>query len=1140
MTEDLTTTLHTRFGFAAFRPGQAEAIENLLASQHTLVVMPTGAGKSLIYQLAALHRPGLTLVLSPLIALMKDQVDSLARHNIPATYINSALPTNGQARRLQALAAGTFRLVYVAPERLRSTPFQEALRPITVSLLAVDEAHCISQWGHDFRPDYLHIAAARTPMGDPVTVALTATATPQVQDDIVRLLGLPSARRIVTGFNRPNLIFEVRYTADLAAKLQALQHLLAYLDDGAAIVYVGTRRDAEEVAEFVRTVCGVEAQHYHAGLDTETRTRVQEGFLAGSLPIVVATNAFGMGIDRPDVRLVTHYTLPGTLEAYYQEAGRAGRDGQAAHAVLLYAPQDRALQEWFIENDAPTSEETRVLYETLRGPRRAEVWLTTDDLSLATGLPEVKVKVGLAQLETAGTVQRLGDAGLRMLLRLGPWDEAAVRATAAVVEERRRHRRAQLAQMIAYAEANSCRRRILLDHFGDHGPAEAPRCCDNCLSRQTAPSFAPAGDVSYLSQAERTALIILDALRRLKWEVGRGKLAQLLKGSRAKDMQRFGYDQNTYYGRLEVFTLQEIEDLIGQLITQGYLKVVGGELPVLRLTPQGEVALKARASIPLHLPRGVSPEAVARKQAEREAGGTVALTAQMFAQGLTPAEIAAQRGLSEGTIYSHLARLIGEGAMSLSAVAPQAIAAQVRAAIAQVGDVSALAPIKACLPDDISYGQIRCVVEAWRQEQGSKGAEEQGSRESVGEFTEMQRVILACVCSLPGQLPRSGIAKLLVGSPSVRVEALRGHPFYGRLSGHRREEVMREVDWLIEQGCLVLDGHGKAMPGAAVLQEEIHRQDLTQSRQSPADRVRRVVQLGEARSPSGVSELIAALQDPDGNVRRLAASALGKIGDCRAVDPLMALLACETKPQVRQYAVKALGRIGDPRAQTLLEKIAVDKAERDYTQAAAQAALKRLTAQTSSGNDVAAFLSRSHPRPLPGPWHIGWALGFHSRFAGAEWSRSPVGELAYRLKYQNDLTALPPLVEQALALCAEHPELADVDAVVPVPPSTPRPFDPVSALADALGTGLGRPVRPVLVKTRDTKPQKEMHTLAQKRANVAGAFAVQGDVRGQRLLVLDDLYDSGATLEEACRLLRRAGAARLYVLTLTRTIHADA
>jgi ATP-dependent DNA helicase RecQ len=1035
--DDLSTTLQAQFGFSTFRPGQAEAIANLLAGQHTLVVMPTGAGKSLIYQLTALRLSGLTLVISPLIALMKDQVDGLTRRGIPATYINSALPTDEQARRLQALAEGAFRLAYVAPERLRSVPFQQALSRLTVGLLAVDEAHCISQWGHDFRPDYLHIAAARAPMGDPVTAALTATATPQVQDDIVRLLGLPTAQRIVTGFNRPNLTFAVRYTTDLPAKLQALQELLAALDDGAAIVYTGTRREAEEVAEFVRSVGGAEAQYYHAGLEAETRTRVQEAFIAGDLPVVVATNAFGLGIDRPDVRLVVHYNLPGTLEAYYQEAGRAGRDGQAAQAVLLYAPQDRALQEWFIENDAPAPEETRALYEVLRAPRRAEVWLTTNDLSLATGLPEVKVKVGLAQLEAAGAVHRLGDEGPRMLLRLGPWDEAAMQSTAANVEARRGHRRAQLAQMVAYAEANACRRRLLLAHFGDHSPAEAPLCCDNCLTRQPAISAVPAGDVSRLSQAERAALIILDAVHLWKWEVGREKLAQMLKGSRAKEVQQFGYDRSTYYGRLEVFTLREIADLIGQLTTQGYLKVIGGDRPVLRLTPRGQAALQARAAIPLRLPR--PSEEIAQKQAEHAAGSTVNYTRQLLDEGLSPAEIAQRRGLVESTIYSHLAQLIADEAVPLSAVVPEDIVGQVRAAIAQVGDVSTLSPIKASLPDDISYGQIRCVVEADQCEQG--------------------------------------IA-------------------------------------------------------------------LAQTKQPPTERVQRVVQLGEARSLSGVPELIAALEDTDGNVRRLAASALGKIGDRHAVEPLIDLLAREDKPQVRQYAVKALGQIGDPRAQSLLEKIVTAKTERDYTQASARTALKKLPAQPTGEDDIAAFLSRPHPRPLSGPWQAGWALGFHSRFAGADWSRSEVGDLAYRLKYQSDRTALSPLVEQALALCAEHPELADVEAIVPVPPSTPRPFDPVSVLAEELGRRLPRPVRPVLVKTRRTAPQKEMRTLAQKRANVAGAFAVPGalqsEIRGQRLLVLDDLYDSGATLEEVCRVLRQAGAARLCVLTLTRTIHADA
>lgn len=1065
MSRALTETLRSRFGFADFRPGQVEAIESVLAGQHTLVVMPTGAGKSLVYQFAALHLPRVTVVISPLIALMKDQVDSLTRRQIPATYINSTLSSEEQLRRLQGLVAGKFQIVYVAPERLRSAPFQEALRRIPVGLLAVDEAHCLSQWGHDFRPDYLRLAAMREQIGSPVTVALTATATPQVQEDIVRLLGLPSARRIITGFNRPNLTFAVRYAADVPAKLQALQSLLSDLKDGAAIVYVGTRRDAEEVAEFAREVVRLPAQHYHAGMNTEERAHIQDAFMSGKLSMVVATNAFGMGIDRPDVRLVAHYNLPGTLEAYYQEAGRAGRDGAPARAVLLYSPPDRALQEWFIENDAPAPEEVRSLYDALQFSGRTEVWTTADDLSLLTGLHEVKVRVGLAQLESAGCIERLGDEGTRMWLRLGAWNEAAMKTTAANLEERRRQRRAQLQRMIAYAETNACRRRLILKHFGDPSPADAPRCCDNCLALAAAPSADAPHDIARLSPAEKTALIILDAVRKLKWEVGRGKLAHILKGSKAKDVQQFGYDKNPHYGKLSVFSVAEVEGLIDQLIALGYFKLTGGDRPVLRLTPHAEAALKARAPIPLKLSREVkkgeapsasvrrptvpapdertalvildalrhlrwgvgrekladilkgshakdiqqwdydknpqygklseftqkeirdlieqlieqgyltvtddwrpvlrltakgaealntqaaipltAPTAAKKEPSEGQPIGsgdstvdTVTLTAQMFDDGLTPAQIAARRGLSISTIYTHLSRCIGAGALPLSAVIPDEVAAQIRAAMERVGDISRLAPIKALLPGTISYGEINCVVEAWKREQP------QGTPELV-----------------------------------------------------RRSE------------------------------------------------------------PSGPQQVEAS---------------------SRAEKPL------------------------------------------------------------PPGDDVAAFLSRPHPRPLQGWWRVGWALDFHSRFSGGAWQRSGVGELVHRWKYQNDRAALPPLVEHAMSLCAEHPELTDVDAIVPVPPSQPRPNDPVRMFAAALSARLNKPVLLAVTKTRSTSPQKDLHTLAQKKANVAGAFAVQGDVRGKRLLVVDDLFDSGATLEEVTRVLRHAGAAQVCVLTLTRTIHSDA
>lgn len=359
--DGLVTTLRAHFGFDAFRPGQRTLIEALLSGRSVVGVMPTGAGKSLCYQLPAVHRAGVTLVISPLISLMKDQVDSLMARGIPAAFLNSSLGPGAQREVLRQAEAGVWKLLYVAPERFRFEGAMAALRRLPISMLVVDEAHCVSQWGHDFRPDYLEIARVIDGFGSPPVAALTATATPEVRADIVRLLGLTDPKVLVTGFLRENLHLSVIPVRRMREKDKAITHLLAE-QEGSFIVYCATRRHTEEVAARLGAT-GVDASVYHAGLSDETRHQVQEDFLGDRLRVIVATNAFGMGIDKADVRTVVHYDVPGSLEAYYQEAGRAGRDGEMARCVLLFTYADTRIHEFFIEKGFEEQE-----------PNRAAAW----------------------------------------------------------------------------------------------------------------------------------------------------------------------------------------------------------------------------------------------------------------------------------------------------------------------------------------------------------------------------------------------------------------------------------------------------------------------------------------------------------------------------------------------------------------------------------------------------------------------------------------------------------------------------------------------------------------------------------------------------------------------------------------------
>ncbi|HEY9898639.1 MAG TPA: ATP-dependent DNA helicase RecQ [Pantanalinema sp.] len=362
------SALERHFGHSTFRPGQQGVVEAVLAGRDTVAIMPTGNGKSICYQLPALMLEGTTLVVSPLIALMKDQVDALAEKGIPATFINSSLDPAEAEYRLSGLASGRYKLVYIAPERFKNRAFMEAIQGITIARLAVDEAHCVSQWGHDFRPDFLRLRDALAKLGRPPVLAATATATPEVREDIVKQLGLNDPAVFVTGFDRPNLRYVVRPASGEAAKLSKVLEI-AQKTKGSGIVYASTRKNVEAIAEHLEAA-GVSAVAYHAGLHDTEREQAQDAWMAGKARVVVATNAFGMGVDKPNVRFVIHHDLPGTVEAYYQEAGRAGRDQLASYCVLIFSPADRYLQEFFIEGSCPSVSTLSDVYQVLcdQGP----------------------------------------------------------------------------------------------------------------------------------------------------------------------------------------------------------------------------------------------------------------------------------------------------------------------------------------------------------------------------------------------------------------------------------------------------------------------------------------------------------------------------------------------------------------------------------------------------------------------------------------------------------------------------------------------------------------------------------------------------------------------------------------------------
>ena len=516
---DLVPELRRLFGFDGFRPGQEPVVRAAVAGHDTLALMPTGSGKSLTYQLAAMLRPTPTLVLSPLIALMKDQLDKLPPEvAAQATLINSSLEPDEAARRLEGVAAGRYRLLYAAPERLRQRRFLDALARIDVGLVVIDEVHCVSMWGHDFRPDYLFIRRALDVLGRPSILGMTATATPATEREVAEALGR-QPQVVRTSVVRENLRYDVERVDGEEDRLRSLVRRLRELRGASAIVYARSRRSCETLARTLRHH-DLSAIHYHAGLEPEERSAAQEAFGRGDVQTVVATTAFGMGIDKPDIRLVALHNYPDSLESYVQMVGRAGRDGRASDTVLFASRSDATQLRRFARSGVPTRDDLRFVYGALRG--RSEV--VPEDLRRSETSPDPRVLVGM--LEQVGLVRRGFDSGRAMHVEVpAPPEDAAAR----IDELLARYEQQALARadrIVRFAESRRCRHAEVAEHFGE---MLADPCgeCDTCSPRAVAAE--PADEPPPLP--DDIARVIHETALALRWPLGRNGLAALLKGS---------------------------------------------------------------------------------------------------------------------------------------------------------------------------------------------------------------------------------------------------------------------------------------------------------------------------------------------------------------------------------------------------------------------------------------------------------------------------------------------------------------------------------------------------------------------------------------------------------------------------------
>ncbi len=723
LADSVDEALSEFFGFDDFRVGQRQVIESVVDGGDNVVVMPTGSGKSLCYMLPACVIPGLVVAVSPLIALMKDQAEALEQFNIPATFINSSLSWPEQRQRLDGIRRGAYKIVLVAPERFKSDSFMNAIDGLPIGLFAIDEAHCISQWGHDFRPDYLTLDQVRTALGEPTTLALTATATPDVQNDIAGQLDLEEPQIVVSGFERPNLFFEVFASRGQAEKYGRIDAAIRRVDDGVCLIYCATRKQVKKVGRKLREQ-GHHPALYHGGMADRKRDAIQDAFMAGDAPLLVATNAFGMGVDKSDVRLIVHFNLPGSVEAYYQEAGRAGRDGEDAHCLLLYNRSDCGVHEFFIENSHPERRLVERVWKELQ--RHGTGTHTLDAETIADHLDR-----GGSQYVHTWAVE----SSLRLLERGGhvafgtrhgqPWIDVIDRARTRelrvdwkALASRRKIDEDHLDDMVRYATGASCRQDFLVRYFSS-ATEEAGGCghCDVCCGL---PDYGGAPKRETITTTDPLPTLVkklLSGVARCRGRWGAHAVAGMLRGSKAKKILRANLDKLSTYGLLCEFRQK---DLVRLLDILQRLRLTRQDVHgCLELTERGKEVMTSTDDLPpdvdknlaLHVDSLAGAVESTRKStatSTEDIGDTYLRTLQLAHQGLDYGDIADERGLTASSVLRHFMVLANQGyELDLANYADEALLAELREAAIDWKPGDPLKPLKQSLSTSCNYTALK-------------------------------------------------------------------------------------------------------------------------------------------------------------------------------------------------------------------------------------------------------------------------------------------------------------------------------------------------------------------------------------------------------------------------------------------------